>query len=617
MSRAGAVGKAEELSRRERKERAEERLRGVAVSDGVGAGRVLRIHSGAREHVYKASLEETEVAREARRFRAAVRLARRQLQVVKRRAEKALGEGHAYIFDAHLLMLEDRRLLEEIEEHIRGGRVNAEWAVKVVTDRLLAVYAEIKDDYLRERSSDIEDVTRRLLVALSGESMPARRVMEDAVIVAEELLPSAAAELDFERVRAIATDGGGWTSHTAIIARGMGIPAIVGLRDLYRRARTGDEIVVDARKGEVVLHPSGVTSGRYRTDESAEPATRGGVAAAGGNGGRGEPLLTLDGVDIILRANVELPAEFEGVSRYGARGVGLYRSEFLMTQRGAPPGEEEQYRAYLEVAELGGADGACVRLFDLGGEKLSADFDGSGEHNPALGLRAIRYSLRNLDVLRTQARAVLRAAARGPLDLVLPMISDVTDVRRARAVIEEEGARLAREGCEAGKVRVGAMIEVPSAVLVAESLAREVDFFSLGTNDLVQYLLAVDRGNDEVAEWFRSLHPAVLQSIRRTLRAAEGAAIPAVICGEMAATPAYAVVLVGLGARQLSMTPSSIPRVRRALAGVEAERAAGVAKECEECETADDAEEVVRVRLGELWPNLFPPETLPPSKSGM
>jgi phosphotransferase system enzyme I (PtsI) len=189
-------------------------------------------------------------------------------------------------------------------------------------------------------------------------------------------------------------------------------------------------------------------------------------------------------------------------------------------------------------------------------------------------------------------------------------------VRRARAVIEEEGARLAREGRETGRVRVGAMIEVPSAVMVAESLAREVDFFSLGTNDLVQYLLAVDRGNDEVAEWFRSLHPAVLQSIRRTLGAAEGAAIPAIVCGEMAATPAYAVVLVGLGARQLSMTPSSIPRVRRALAGVEAERAAGVASECLECESADDAEEVVRVRLGELWPNLFPPDTLPPPKSG-
>jgi phosphoenolpyruvate-protein phosphotransferase (PTS system enzyme I) len=288
----------------------------------------------------------------------------------------------------------------------------------------------------------------------------------------------------------------------------------------------------------------------------------------------------------------------------------------LLSHRGAMPDEEEQRAAYLELARVAGEDGATVRLFDLGGDKSGATHaDGGEERNPALGLRAIRFCLRRDDVLRTQARAVLRAAAHGRIDLVLPMISDITDVRRARAVVEEESARLKGEGRAVGRVRVGAMIEVPSAVFVAEKLAREVDFFSLGTNDLVQYTLAVDRGNEEVAGWFRSLHPAVLQSVRRALDAARGAGIPAVVCGEMAASPAYAAVLVGLGARELSMAPSAIPRVRRTLAGIECDEAARVARECLECATADEAEEVVRAGLGGRWPNLFTPEILPPAKN--
>jgi phosphoenolpyruvate-protein phosphotransferase (PTS system enzyme I) len=596
-----------------RKDRREERWRGVAVSEGAAAGRVLRIHSGGRHNIYRVSLEESEVEREVRRFRAAVRLSRRQLRALRKRAERALGEEHAYIFDAHLLMLEDRKLSEDVETVIRGERVNGEWAVKVVTDRLLSVYQQIKDDYLRERSSDIEDVARRLLVTLSGESLPTRRLTEDAVVVAEELLPSTIADLDFSHIKAIATDVGGWTSHTAIIARGLGIPAVVGLRDFYRRSRTGDHVIVDARTGEVLLHPGPATAVRY-SDKALAPRADAHARAAVGDSR--EPPRTLDGVEITLRANVELPVEFEGVARFGARGIGLYRSEFLLTQQGRMPGEEEQRAAYEELARVAGEDGATVRLFDLGGEKMGIPGLGPAEErNPALGLRAIRFCLLNENVLRTQVRAVLRAAARGRLDLVLPMISDLSDVRRARHIIEEERARLGSEGREVGAVRVGAMIEVPSAVLVADKLAREVDFFSLGTNDLVQYTLAVDRGNDEVAGWFRSLHPAVLMSVERALSAARAASISSVVCGEMAATPAYALILVGLGARELSMAPSAIPRVRRALSAVSAADAASVARECLEGASADDVEELVRQRLGGLWPDLFPPETLPPPKT--
>ena len=583
----------------------EERLHGLSVSDGVVVGRVLRLHNGTRQ-VYHATLDEAEVERETRRLRAAVRLARRQLLTIKRRAEKELGAEHAYIFDAHLLMVEDHKLLEEVENFIRSERANAEWAIKVAADRILAIYAEVKDNYLRERGSDIEDVMQRILTALSGEEPRHRQLMEDAVIVAEDLLPSTVAELDFNHTRAIATDTGGWTSHTAIIARALGIPAVVGLRDLYRRARTGDEIALDATAGDVVLHPSAATIKRYQA-MAAKAAIAADKAARDGQ----QPLRTLDGIEIILRANVELPVEYEGVRKFGARGIGLYRSEFLLTQHGAEmPAEDEQCEAYTEIAKLVGEEGATIRLFDLGGDKIGGTI-AETERNPALGLRAIRYSLQREEVLRTQVRAILCAAARGHLSIVLPMISDVTDVRRARRIIEEERAQLEKEKRDIGPVKIGAMIEVPSAVWMAGKIAREVDFFSLGTNDLVQYLLAVDRGNEAVADWFRSLHPAVLQSISQTLTAARQNQIPAVVCGEMAATPAYVILLIGLGATELSMTASSIPRIHRTVAGITYADAQAIALKCLECETADDVEELVRDHFAAQWPHLFPPEALP------
>ena len=589
----------------------EERWHGLGVSDGVAVGRVLRIHNGAR-FIYRATIEATDVERETERLQAAVRLAHAQLLTIKERAERELGSEHAYIFDAHLLMLEDRKLIDEFESYIRRERVNAEWAVKVAADRLLAIYSEIKDDYLRERGSDIEDVMHRVLVALKGGNPGSQRLTEDAIVVAEELLPSTAAELDFANVRAVVSDVGGWTSHTAIIARSLSIPSVVGVRDLFRRARTGDPVVVDAFKGEVVLHPSAATVKQFsahvsRMKEASKNAPADDALSA--------PLRTLDGCEVTLRANIELPAEYEGIRRYGARGIGLYRSEFLLSHDGVLPSEEEQCAAYIEVAQLAGADGATIRLFDLGGEKIGLAEADAAPHNPALGLRAIRFALQQEDVLRTQVRALLRAAAHQSLRIVLPMISDVSEVRRTRAVINEERARLHSEGHQTGVVEIGAMIEVPSAVFVADKLAREVDFFSLGTNDLVQYLLAVDRSNDQVADWFRSLHPAVLQSIRLTLDAARRAEIPAVVCGEMAATPTYAFVLLGLGARDLSMSAAAIPRIRYTIARVDAASAERIVTECLECASADEVEEHIREQLGKGWPHLFSPESLPAPKN--
>lgn len=584
--------------------RQELRWKGLGVSEGVVIGRVLRMH-GDTTYVYRSRIEAGEIDRELERFRSALRIARRELQAVKTRAENELGKEHAYVFDAHLLLLEDAKLIARVEGHISQELVNAEWAVKVVGDQLISVYSEVKDSYLRERAADIDDVVQRLLRSLSDENPRPRQLSQDSVIVSQDLLPSAVAQLDLQFARAIATDSGGWTSHTAIIARGLGIPAVVGLRDFFRSARTGDEMVVDSARGEVVLHPAEKTLQHYR-QEVLSRAQRGATAAPRKKG----PLMTRDGIEVRMRANVEVPVEFEGITRYGARGIGLYRSEFLLSRRGVSVSEEEQVAAYAEVARLAGEDGAIVRLFDLGAEDapgLPAD----PERNPALGLRAIRFGLRHETVMRTQVRAILRAATEGHLDIVLPMVADVADVQQARTIVESETAKLAAEGFALGKVGIGAMIEVPSAVLTADKLARNVDFFELGTNDLVQYTLAVDRSSDQVADWFRTLHPAVLLSIQRSLAAAHQAGIPAIVCGEMASTPVYAVLLVGLGATDLSMTPISIPRVSSVLAAIDSREAEAIARECLECATADEVEELVRERFSSNWPDLFPANALP------
>ncbi len=579
------------------------RCQGLGVSDGTVIGRVLRLQEGTRE-VYRAQIAEADLERERRRFRAAVRLSRRQLEAIKDRAEKELGRGHAYIFDAHLLFLEDAKLTRDVEEYIVKERSNAEWAAKVVGDRLLSIYTQINDEYLRERGSDIEDVIQRLLANLTGEGPKYPNLSEDAVIVARDLLPSTIAELDLNHVKAIATDTGGWTSHMAIIARGLGLTAVVGLRDFYQRTRTGDQIIVDARRSEVILHPSVSTIEEYQFTTGAPEAatTVPGVVESG-------PVTTRDGVSIALRANVELPAEFQAVREFGACGVGLFRSEFLLSRPGLMHSEEQQYQAYKSLADAAGSDGAVVRLFDVGGEVGSEVKE--RERNPALGLRAVRFYLRNQQVMRTQVRAILRAAAGGTLSLVIPMVADVADVRSAQKVIAEELESLTAAGNAARKVQIGAMIEVPSAVLTAEKIASEVDFFELGTNDLVQYTLAVDRGNDKVSDWFRTLHPAVLYGIKRTIEAAAAAQIPVIVCGEMASTPAYAVLLLGLGAIDLSMTPAMIPRVRSTLSQIDTNEAREVASKCLDAATADEVEEIVRNEFRTRWPDLFPPRTLP------
>jgi phosphotransferase system enzyme I (PtsI) len=390
----------------------------------------------------------------------------------------------------------------------------------------------------------------------------------------------------------------------AIIARGLGLTAVVGLRDFYQRTRTGDRIIVNAHDGEVILHPTAETAQQQVFSLASVPGIDTESAAV-----ESGPVTTRDAVVIALRANVELPAEFQAVRKFGACGVGLFRSEFLLSRPGLINSEQEQYETYRALAEAAGSDGAIVRLFDVGGE--IANDAAERERNPALGLRAVRFALRNKDIMRTQVRAILRAAASGHLSIVIPMVADLADVRAAKQVIAEESESLKTRGESFANAPVGAMIEVPSAVLTAEKIAAEVDFFELGTNDLVQYTLAVDRGNDQVAAWFRTLHPAVLYGIKRTLQAGAAVQIPVIVCGEMASTPAYAVLLAGLGATDLSMIPAMIPRVRSVLAQIETREAQTVAEKCLAAASADEVEQIVRDEFRTRWPELFTPSMLP------
>jgi len=551
-------------------------LRGLGISPGIGWGPAVLLPR--RGHViFRRQLAPWEIESEIGRFRNAVRIVREQLRVLRERMERALGKEHAYILEAHRLMLEDAGILGEIETLIRTSAVNAEWAVKLVTDRILAIYAEITDAYLRERGSDIEDVAHRLLAVLSGDR-PMRMLPEGAVLVGETLPPSLLGELDPQRIAGLVIGAGGWTSHVAILARGLGIPAVSGIHGASSQIEDHALILVDGTQGLVFIHPSPELIREYEERQKARERRwslwheRAPL-----------PAITRDGVSITLRANVERLSELDDVRRFGACGIGLLRTEFLFLQS-APelPSEEVQWEAYRQIAEATGNEGAVIRTVDWDENQMAAlgtlstlrDRQPTGrgggaaeswipERNPALGLRAIRFSLRTPETLRTQLRAIARAAAFGNLRIVLPMITHLEQVQEVRWHLDVICRELRKEGYDLPhRIPVGIMIETPAAVWLAEELASVADFLSLGTNDLIQYILAVDRDNDRVAHLYDPLHPAVLRALHSAIRAAERAGLALEVCGEMAAHPLHALLLLGLGARVLSMRPRAIPLIK-------------------------------------------------------
>ena len=570
------------------------KLQGVPASPGIAVGRVLRLDERGRHQFYFIGVSASQSRTEVKRLREALQEARAQLQEIKIRLAEELGYEHSFILDAHLLMLEDSRLIEELENDILTRRVNAEWAVRSVTDRAIEAYKQVSDLYLRERTSDLEDVATRILTILSGhDKFDLSKLDQDVIIVAKNIWPSTVAELDFKRVLGFATNSGGLTSHSAIIARSLGIPAVVGLHDVTRLAKTGNSIIIDGSEGCIILRPTKQVSTSYiakrkrQASHRVRPATETAQAAE-----------TTDGVRMTLRANVELPTEIESLALFGAAGVGLYRSEFLfLTRLPELPGEDEQYEVYRNLAAATGEEGANIRVFDLGGDKLTLEgFE--TEQNPALGLRAIRLSLKVEHVFRTQLRAILRANLHGRLRVVLPLVSTITELREAKRIIADVKQELAETRIEhKADLPIGVMIEVPAAALMADAFASEADFLSVGTNDLIQYILAVDRANENVAHLYQPLHPAILRTIAYLVRTAEAQKVPLELCGEMAADPLQAIAVIGLGIRTLSLAPASIPLVKNAIRSVELDRVRSLMNDAMKLTSSAEVEELLAREL--------------------
>jgi phosphotransferase system enzyme I (PtsI) len=589
------------------KNKSEIKFRARAVSRGVAIGKIVCLY-GRKRQFYRLDLKEAQIEAEIVRFHAAVRLAKRQVKKTSSQKSEILGEKSAGIFNAHLLILEDKSLLGKIEAIIGEQKINAEWAVKIITDKYIAQYKAISDDHFRERYIDLEDIADRILTALGGNRKTNIRLQKNSIIVAKEVKPSTLIELARSEPAAIITENGGWTSHTFILARELNLPAVTGLKGILRRVQPGENIVVDGYSGQVILNPSESSLDKYK------------LAASEFQTGKSEKietvqgkLKTLDGHEIIVRANLDLPKGYAKAKKYGASGIGLYRSEFLFNQFKGFPTEHEQILAYKNVAELVGDEGVRIRTFDLSVEQLVEETE-EKEKNPALGLRAIRLSLKRKQQFRIQLRALLQASVGNKIDIVLPMISDVSEIRRTKKILEQEREYLRKRKIKFGNPRLGAMIEVPASVLIVEEISREVQFLCLGTNDLVQYLLAVDRDNEAVADCFRTLHPAVLRAIKIVLRACDKSGIPIVVCGEMAGSYFYVPILIGLGASELSMNVNSIPQIRKIVAGIAFEEASEIVKKLENCSTSDEIEALVSRSFLEKWSHLYSKNLLPTQK---
>ena len=494
---------------------------------------------------------------EIRRLESALAATRVEIAQLRDDVARKLNESEASIFDAHLLVLEDVALIDDVSKEVRRSGFNVEFCFQEVAQRYIEIFEKMDDDFLRERASDIRDVTSRVLDQLLG-TQPERvgQAAQAHVVAARDLTPSDTAGLHDGGVLAFVTEEGGRTSHSAIMARSLDVPAVVGVKGLMDAVQEGDVILVDGESGLIILNPTPETIEGYRDKEQAIRTRRDRVLSE-----VALPDLTTDDAAFCLQANIGDPAEMEDALAYCARGVGLYRTENLYLRLDGWPDEQVQYEEYAEVVQAAKGRPVTFRTLDLGGDKRLGDL--ADEANPFMGYRAVRLCLERPDVFRPQLRALIRAATHGPVQVMFPMISGVEELRLAKEVFRDVEAELAREGIRAAEpIRLGAMIEIPSAAAVADELADEADFFSVGTNDLVQYLLAVDRGNQRVASLYDPCHPAVVRTLMIIFAAAQKRGIPAAVCGELGGDPLWAPLLIGLGVHELSMTPAAMPEVR-------------------------------------------------------
>jgi len=561
-------------------------LEGTAASPGVGIGRAYVIDP-RHIHVARREIKQDEIRGEIDRFRAGVQSTHTQLEAIKNRLPH--GE-HRQILAAQQLMLRDPDLAARVESMIGQDGISAEWAVDRVADEIRETLSRADEEYFRERGSDIVFLAERVLVHMSGEDDGEFQPPPGSVIVAHDLSPADTAELARAGVVGIVTGVGGQTSHSAIMARSLEIPAVVGVDGILDTVQSDDAIVVDAIRGVVIVRPHADELERWQTERDRYEVFEDRVQRE-----HGLPAIARDGTHIVLRANVALDAEISSALFHGAEGIGLYRTEYVFMDRDVPPTEDEHYRHAKAVLRRVAPYPVLFRTFDLGSDKPTRLFKfDEREHNPAMGLRSLRLALRERDTFLCQLRGLLRAAVHGPLRIMLPLVSGVSELRRAMDAVAEAKVQLEEAGlAHAQDVPIGIMVEMPSAAIVADVLAKHVDFMSIGTNDLIQYTLAIDRTNDEVGYLYRPLHPAIVRLIHRVSLAGKAAGISVSLCGEMAADPRYTWVLVGLGVRELSMHPSAIPVIKNIIRGSSLPEMEALARDVLDAEDVDEAEAMV------------------------
>ena len=578
-------------------------LKGVGVSSGIAIGKVYLLERG-KVHISKHSIKPEQVEREVLRLLNAVKLATDELNHIKQSIPDDEMRKHAFIIDAHMLMLQDQFFLREVIDTIRKEAINTEWALEIVVNKFLVSFEKVEDLYLKERGRDLEHVYQRLLRMIvkgkeSGTEI--RNIRGKVIIVAHDLSPADTIQLNLKKTSGFITDVGGRTSHTSIVARALEIPAVVGTANITGMVRNNETVIIDGDAGVVIIGPTKDVEKEYMAKQLALNAQRRDFLRVAKLKSE-----TKDGFKIKVGANIELLAEMDIVERYGAAGVGLYRTEYIYLSRKTLPTEMDHYHIYRKLAENSAIKYTTIRTLDIGGDKFASEIEVPKEINPAMGLRAIRLCIKEVDLFKAQLRGILKASVYGPLRILIPMISGMEEVRKAKAVIEECKEELRAEKIDFNDgIKVGVMIEVPAATMITDILAKEVDFFSIGTNDLIQYSLAIDRINEFVAYLYEPLHPAVLRMIKKTVEDAHANKIEVSICGEMAGESLYVPILLGLDLDELSMNAYAIPRVKKIIRGLSHNYCKDLVKEVLEKDSAKESENLVRQEMVRLFPDDF------------